>query len=85
MSTVHSFRKIQNLDFETISKVSLNESVRQVICKGLQLKDEKSWFFQHPAQVPSALAWKNYIISNTNVKLSSTYLLAALIPQNIIL
>jgi hypothetical protein len=49
------------------------------------LKDEKSWFFQHPAQVPSALAWKNYIISKTKVKPSSTYLLAPLIPQYIIL
>jgi hypothetical protein len=29
------------------------------------LKDEKSWFFQHPTRVPSALAWKGYIISKT--------------------
>jgi uncharacterized membrane protein (DUF373 family) len=74
------FEKIQNLDFKAISKVPLNVLIWQGIFEGLQLKDEKSWFFQHPTQVPSALAWKSYIISKTQVKPSSTYPLAASIP-----
>ena len=36
--------------------------------KWLQLKDEKSTFFQHQTQVSSALAWNCYIISTTRKK-----------------